>query len=166
LLLEVMDAVVDEIGADKTGLRLSPVTPSNDAAQDSNPKALFDHVVDQLAAHKIAFLHVVEGQTGGPRDFAPFDFDAMRERFKRGNPNGAWMVNNGYNRQMALDVVAGGRADLVAFGRPFISNPDLVQRLRADAPLTRIFHVATTVRVDGALRHRFEGSMSALGVIA
>ncbi len=138
LLLEVMNAVVSEIGADKTGLRLSPVTPSNDAAQDSNPKALFDHVVDRLAALKIAFLHVVEGQTGGPRDFAPFDFDAMRERFKRGNPKGAWMVNNGYNRQMALDVVASGRADLVAFGRPFISNPDLVQRLRADAPLNAL----------------------------
>jgi len=138
LLLEVMTAVVEEIGADRTGLRLSPVTPSNDAAQDSDPKALFDHVVDRLAALKIAFLHVVEGQTGGSRDFAPFDFDALRARFKRGNPNGAWMVNNGYNREMAIDVVSGGRADLVAFGRPFISNPDLVQRLRVDAPLNAL----------------------------
>jgi N-ethylmaleimide reductase len=138
LLLEVMEAVVGEIGADRTGVRLSPVTPSNDAAQDSNPKALFDHVVDRLAALKIAFIHVVEGQTGGQRDFAPFDFEHMRQRFKAGHAQGAWMVNNGYNRQMALEVVAGGKADVVAFGRPFIANPDLVRRLKEDAPLNAL----------------------------
>lgn len=138
LLVEVMEAVAGEIGADRTGVRLSPVTPSNDAGQDSNPKALFDHVVDRLAALKIAFIHVVEGQTGGPRDFAPFDFEAMRLRFKAAHPAGAWMVNNGYNREMALEVVASGHADLVAFGRPFISNPDLVRRLRENAPLNAL----------------------------
>jgi N-ethylmaleimide reductase len=138
LLLEVMEAVVGEIGADRTGVRLSPVTPSNDAAQDSNPKALFDHVVDRLAALKIAFIHVVEGQTGGQRDFAPFDFEHMRQRFKAGHAQGVWMVNNGYNRQMALEVVAGGKADVVAFGRPFIANPDLVRRLKEDAPLNAL----------------------------
>lgn len=135
LLLEVMEAVAGEIGPERTGVRLSPVTPSNDAAQDSNPQALFDHVVDRLAALKIAFIHVVEGQTGGPRDFAPFDFEHMRQRFKAGHPQGAWMVNNGYDRQMALEVVASGKADVVAFGRPFIANPDLVRRLKEDAPL-------------------------------
>jgi len=138
LLLEVMEAVVGDIGAERVGVRLSPVTPSNDAAQDSHPEALFDHVIDQLAALRIAFLHVVEGHTGGPRDCAIFDFEAMRERFKAAHPQGAWMVNNGYNRQMALDVVASGRADLVAFGRPFISNPDLVRRLEVDAPLNAL----------------------------
>jgi N-ethylmaleimide reductase len=138
LLLEVMEAVAGEIGAERTGVRLSPVTPSNDAAQDSNPKALFDHVVDRLAALKIAFIHVVEGQTGGPRDFAPFDFEHMRRRFKAGHAQGAWMVNNGYNRQMALEVVADGKADVVAFGRPFIANPDLVRRLKEDAPLNAV----------------------------
>jgi N-ethylmaleimide reductase len=138
LLIEVMEAVAGEIGADRTGVRLSPVTPSNDAGQDSNPKALFDHVVDRLAALKIAFIHVVEGQTGGSREFAPFDFEAMRLRFKAGHAQGSWMVNNGYNRQMALEVVADGRADLVAFGRPFIANPDLVRRLKEDAPLNAL----------------------------
>jgi len=138
LLLEVMEAVAGEIGAERTGVRLSPVTPSNDAAQDSNPKALFDHVVDRLAALKIAFIHVVEGQTGGTREFAPFDFEAMRLRYKAGHAAGVWMVNNGYNRQMALEVVASGRADLVAFGRPFIANPDLVRRLKEDAPLNTL----------------------------
>jgi N-ethylmaleimide reductase len=138
LLVEVMQAVTDEIGASRTGLRLSPVTPSNDIGQDSLPQALFEHVVDRLAPMKLAFLHVVEGQTGGARDIAPFDFEALRRRFKQANPQGVWMVNNGYNRQMAIDVVASGQADVVAFGRPFISNPDLVQRLRIDAPLNAL----------------------------
>jgi N-ethylmaleimide reductase len=138
LLLEVMNAVVGEIGAGRTGLRLSPVTPSNDAGQDSQAQALFSHVVEQLAPMKLAFLHFVEGQTGGARDVAQFDYEALRQRYKADHPKGAWMVNNGYNRQMAIDVVASGAADLVAFGRPFISNPDLVRRLKEDAPLNAL----------------------------
>ena len=135
LLLETMRAVSDEIGAGRTGLRLSPVTPVNDAGQDSDAQALFNHVVEQLAPLKLAFLHVIEGQTGGPRDVAPFDFEALRTRFKAGHPTGAWVVNNGYDRQMAIDAVAEGRADLVAFGRAYIANPDLARRLELDAPL-------------------------------
>jgi N-ethylmaleimide reductase len=135
LTLEVMQAVVEEVGAGRTGIRLSPVTPANDAGQDSDPQALFGHVVDRLAPLKLAFIHVIEGQTGGNRAIAPFDYEALRRRFKAGNPGGAWLVNNGYTRQMALDAVGQGMADLVAFGRPFISNPDLVRRLRDDAPL-------------------------------
>jgi N-ethylmaleimide reductase len=135
LLIEVMQAVVDEIGAAHTGVRLSPVTPFNDADQDSNAQALFNHVLERLAPLKLAFLHVIEGSTGGPRDNVPFDYEALRARYKQGHPQGAWVLNNGYSRQMALDAVAQGLADAVAFGRPFISNPDLVQRLRDDAPL-------------------------------
>jgi N-ethylmaleimide reductase len=130
LLLEVMQAVAGEIGADRCGLRLSPVTPVNGAGPDSDPQALYSYAVEQLAPLELAFLHVIEGQTGGARDCAPFDYAALRSHFE-----GAWMVNNGYTRQMALDVVASGAADLVAFGRPFISNPDLVCRLRDNAPL-------------------------------
>ena len=111
-------------------LRLSPVTPSNDAGPDSNPQALYEHAVGALATLHLAYLHVVEGATGGARDIAPFDYTALRRRF-----NGAWMVNNGYSRRMALDVVASGNADLVAFGKPFIANPDLTRRLGEDAPL-------------------------------
>jgi N-ethylmaleimide reductase len=130
-----MQAVSKAIGGGRTGLRLSPVTPANDAGQDSDPAALFGYVIDQLAPLKLAYLHLVEGATGGPRDVAPFDFEALRRRYKAAHPGGHWMVNNGYDRQMALDVVAQGRADLVAFGRPFIGNPDLVKRLREGAPL-------------------------------
>jgi N-ethylmaleimide reductase len=130
LLREVMSAVTGEIGGGRTGLRISPVTPSNDAGPDSDPQALFEAVLDQLAALKLAFIHVIEGQTGGARDVAPFDYAALRRRF-----TGAWMVNNGYTRSMALETVASGGADLVAFGKPFIANPDLGRRLREDAPL-------------------------------
>jgi N-ethylmaleimide reductase len=133
LLLEVMHAVAGAIGGGRTGLRLSPVTPSNDAGQDSDPQALFEHAVGALAPLRLAFIEVVEGQTAGARDYAPFDYAALRARF-----NGAWMVNNGYQRQTALDVVASGAADLVSFGRPFISNPDLVRRLRENAPLNAL----------------------------
>ncbi len=129
-LVEVMRAVVAECGGGRTGLRLSPVTLANDAGPDSDPQALYEHAVAQLAPLHLAFLEVVEGATGGARDFAPFDYAALRRRF-----GGAWMVNNGYQRQMAMDVVARGEADLVSFGRPFIANPDLVRRLREDAPL-------------------------------
>ena len=135
LLLEVMAAVSDEIGAGRTGLRLSPVTPANDAAQDSDAQAMYGHVVERLAPLKLAYLHLIEGATGGARDVAPFDYEALRRVYKAAHPGGAWMVNNGYDRQMALDVVARGHADLVAFGKPFIANPDLVRRLRENAPL-------------------------------
>ena len=135
LLVEVMSAIVAEIGAGRTGVRLSPVTPANDAKQDSDAQGLFNYVVEQLAPLKLAFIHVVEGATGGARDVAPFDYAALRSRFKNGNEHGAWMVNNGYTRAMSTEMVASGAADLVAFGKPFISNPDLVRRLREDAPL-------------------------------
>ncbi len=133
LLIEVMQAVAAEAGAGRTGLRLSPITPVNDAGQDSDAQSLYEHVVRALAPLKLAFLHLIEGQTGGPRDLSdkgvkPFDYAALRALF-----GGAWMVNNGYQRQMALDAVASGAADLVAFGKPFISNPDLGLRLRQAA---------------------------------
>ncbi len=138
LLIEVSEAIAEEIGAGRTGIRLSPVTPVNGGAQDEDAQTLYQHVVDSLAPLKLAFIHVIEGQTGGARDIAPFDFEALRSRFKADNPAGAWIVNNGYTRQMAIDAVASGKADMVAFGRPFIANPDLVERLRSNAPLNAV----------------------------
>ena len=148
LLVEVMQAVVAEIGGGRTGLRLSPITPVNDAGQDSDAQALYSHVVRELAPLGLAFLHLIEGQTGGARDMTdkgvkPFDYAALRRLF-----GGAWMVNNAYTRAMAMDAVASGAADLVAFGKPFISNPDLVRRLQEDAPLARL--VPATLYGGGA----------------
>ncbi len=135
LAVEVVTAVAAQIGAGRTGLRISPVTPANDAQQDSDAQGLFNHFIERLAPLKLAFIHVIEGATGGARDVAAFDYEALRTRFKQGNPGGAWIVNNGYTRAMALEAVADGRADMVAFGKSFICNPDLVERLRRNAPL-------------------------------
>ena len=137
LVVEVMTAIADEIGAGRTGIRLSPVTPANDAKPDSDPQGMYGLVVDKLAPLKLAFIHVVEGATGGPRDIAPFDFAALRAIYKQSNPQGAWIVNNGYTREMAMHAIAAGTADMVAFGKHFISNPDLVERLKVDAPLAQ-----------------------------
>jgi N-ethylmaleimide reductase len=129
LMLEVAKAVAAEAGSDRTGIRISPVTPANDIS-DSNPQPLFDHIVDGLSALKLVYLHVVEGATGGPRDNAPFDYASLRKRF-----GGAYMANNGYDFELATKALAAGTADLIAFGKPFISNPDLVERLKTGAPL-------------------------------
>jgi N-ethylmaleimide reductase len=129
LMLEVSKAVVAEIGAERTGIRISPVTPANDIS-DSAPQPLFDYIVDQLNALKLTYIHVIEGATGGPRDIAPFDYASLRKRF-----SGAYMANNGYDFELATKVLTEGAADLIAFGKPFISNPDLVERLKRGAPL-------------------------------
>ncbi len=136
LLLEVTRAVVDAIGGGKVGIRLSPVTPANDIV-DADPQPLFDYVIRQLAPLGLAYVHVIEGSTGGPRELAdrPFDYEAIKAAYREAGGKGAWMVNNAYDRALALDAVASGRADIVAFGKAYISNPDLVERLRQDAPL-------------------------------
>ena len=135
LLLEVTRAVADAIGGDRTGIRLSPVTPANDIV-DSDPQPLFGYLMHELAPLDLAYVHVIEGATGGPREIPerPFDFAALKAAYRAAGGNGAWMVNNGYDRALADDAVAQG-ADLVAFGRAFIANPDLVRRLREAAPL-------------------------------
>ncbi|WP_137894685.1 alkene reductase [Ramlibacter sp. 2FC] len=136
LLLEVVQAVSEEIGAGRTGLRLSPVTPANDAS-DPEPQPLFEHVVARLAPLGLAYLHVIEGATGGARDHQqgerPFDYAALRAAYRAAGGQGAWMVNNGLDRALAETSLSQG-ADLVAFGKAFIANPDLVQRLRAGGP--------------------------------
>ena len=135
LLLETMRAIADEIGGDRTGLRLSPVTPANDI-NDPHPQPLFEHVVRELAPLNLAFLHIIEGATGGPRELPdrPFSYDNLRAAYRAAGGKAAWMVNNAYDKAMAEKAVQDG-ADLVAFGKAFISNPDLVRRLRESAPL-------------------------------
>jgi len=129
LMLEVSKAVSAEIGSSRTGIRISPVTPANDVI-DSNPQPLFDHIVDGLNALKLVYIHVIEGATGGPRDNAPFDYDSLRKRF-----SGTYIANNGYDFKLATEVLDKNKADLIAFGKLFISNPDLVERLKLGAPL-------------------------------
>ncbi|MEY3872206.1 MAG: hypothetical protein RLZZ296_1201 [Pseudomonadota bacterium] len=135
LTLEIVRAVTDAIGGGRTGIRLSPVTPAGDV-HDTDPQPLFEYVVRQLASLNLAYIHVIEGSTGGPRELSdrPFDYAALKRAYRMAGGKGAWMVNNGYDKALAEKAVADG-ADLVAFGRPFIANPDLVRRLREDAAM-------------------------------
>jgi N-ethylmaleimide reductase len=138
LLLEVVDAVAEEIGAGRTGIRLSPVTPANDIFE-ADPQPLYNYVVEQLGKRNLAFIHVVEGATGGPRDFnqgdKPFDYAAFKAAYRNAGGKGLWIANNGYDRESAIEAVESGKVDAVAFGKAFIANPDLVRRLKNDAPL-------------------------------
>ncbi len=128
--LEIVDAIKAHWNAARIGIRISPVTPANDAAPDSDTVGLFMTLVGKLSAAGLGYLHVVEGSTGGPRDNLPFDYAALKKAFA-----GAYMANNGYDGALAEDAVRSGRADLIAFGKLFIANPDLPQRLHAGAPL-------------------------------
>lgn len=134
LLLEVMQAITQEIGGERVGIRLSPVTPANDIV-DADPQPLFANVVRGLAPLNLAYLHIIEGSTGGPRELPerPFLYAALKADYEAAGGCAAWMVNNGYDAAMAVQAVQ-AEADLVAFGKPFIANADLVRRIREGAP--------------------------------
>lgn len=129
LLMEVTQAVVAVAGSNKVGVRLSPVNPFNDM-KDSNPQAVFNYVTEQLNQFNLAYLHVVEGGIHGGGIADPFDFSAMRKLCKS-----PYMANLSYDKARGNAAIASGHADAVAYGVPFISNPDLVERFRQDAPL-------------------------------
>ena len=135
LMLEVTRAVADAVGAERTGLRVSPVTPANDI-HDVDPQPLFAHLMRELAPLPLAYIHVIEGATGGPREVEgrPFDHAAMKAAYRQAGGQGAWMVNNGYDGALARAAIESGHADLVAFGKAFISMPDLTERLRRGGP--------------------------------
>ena len=124
LLLEVVDAVSAVWGADRVGVRLSPVGSFNDIA-DSTPQATFNYVAEQLSAKGLAYLHVVELNDG-----AAFEFAELRKKY-----SGHYIACGGFDRETAIAAVAQGRADAVAFGKLFIANPDLPARLKAGAAL-------------------------------
>jgi N-ethylmaleimide reductase len=132
-MLEVTDAVVSVWGGDRVGIRLSPISPANDCG-DSDPEPLFKHAVQALNQFGLAYLHMVEGATGGPREVENgFDLQILRRLFK-----GTYIANNGYDLALARTARENNLADLIAFGRPFIANPDLVERLRTQASLNQV----------------------------
>lgn len=127
---EVVETVSAAIGADKVGIRISPLSSVNDMS-DSAPEAVFTALVAALNPFGLAYLHVVEGVTRGPREVTGgFDLQKLRRLF-----TGLYMGNNGYTRELAMARLARNEVDLVAFGRPFIANPDLVSRLKLNLPL-------------------------------
>ena len=130
LMLEVTEAVCSVWGGERVGIRLSPENSFNDI-HDEHPKASFEYVATELNRFGLAYLHVLEGEVGVPaKADASFDYAALRACFK-----GPYMANNGYDRQRAIAAIAGGSADLIAFGRHFISNPDLPARLKSGAAI-------------------------------
>lgn len=133
LLFEVTEAVCGVWGQDKVGVRISPVNRAGYGMFDSDPQPLYNCVVDGLQAIGIGFLDVVEGETTDHFEAPPFDFGELRSRFK-----GAYIANNGYNFERGNEAIRSGHADLVSFGRPFIANPDLIERFRRNAPLNEM----------------------------
>lgn len=130
LLLEVLDAVCREIGNERVGVRLSPVTPFNDLSDDI-PQETFDYAVAQLNPLRLAFLDVLQGTGGAPREqWIPFDYDRLRALYE-----GNLIRNNGYDFATAQAALRSGAADAIAFGRLLLANPDLVERFRRGAPL-------------------------------
>ncbi|HET9701475.1 MAG TPA: DUF2322 family protein, partial [Burkholderiales bacterium] len=129
LLLEVTQAVAEVWGADRVGVRISPVNSFNDMS-DSDPQRTFEYAARSLGALGLAYLHVVQGLIGEQGYQAvPFDFRGLRAAF-----GGAYMANGGFDGLTAMAAIESGDADFVAFGVPFIANPDLVERVRRGGP--------------------------------
>ncbi|MDQ6972095.1 MAG: alkene reductase [Mariprofundaceae bacterium] len=128
LLQEVSAAVVSEIGADKVGVRISPVNAFNDI-RDSDPQALFNHVADMLSGLNVVYLHAVEVSMTGEADTS-VDMAEIRRHF-----SGIYMANGGYDKARGNAAIENSSADIVAYGIPYLANPDLPERLRQDAPL-------------------------------
>ncbi|MVW86916.1 alkene reductase [Pseudomonas sp. PB101] len=133
LTLEVTEEIVKIWGNERVGIRLSPVTPdAGNTPPDSNVMAMYGYLIQQLNKFDLAYLHFVEGATATSREVpVGVDMDALSAQFA-----GPFIGNNNYDLEMAIERRAQGTIDAVAFGRLFISNPDLVERLRRGAELT------------------------------
>ncbi|KAJ8758727.1 hypothetical protein K2173_000448 [Erythroxylum novogranatense] len=131
--LEVVEAVVDEIGADKVGIRLSPFANYMESG-DSNPEALGLYMAKALNKYGILYCHMVEPRmiTVGEKKESPQSLVPMRKAF-----NGTFIVAGGYEKEDGNKAVAENRADLVAYGRWFLANPDLPRRFELNAPLNK-----------------------------
>lgn len=127
LMLEVTQAVVDVVGEGRTGVRIAPNATHN-GIFDSDPEQLFSALTVALNDHPLAYLHVIEAT--GPENQRHFDLDVLRTISRH-----PYMVAMDYDGNRAEQALRTGRADLVAFGRAFIANPDLPRRMAEDIPL-------------------------------
>jgi N-ethylmaleimide reductase len=135
LSLQVLDAICGAWSADRVGIRLSPFGSFGDMS-DSNPDALFGHLIAEISKRRIAYLHLIEPRAtlAGGSDASATDAPDVVAKF-RGIYAGPILAAGGFTAESAEAEVAGGRADAVAFGRLFIANPDLVERLHHHQPL-------------------------------
>lgn len=134
-LLEVVDAAIGVWGAERVGVRLSPHA-RGDGIADSDPAAIFGHAAAALGERRIAYLHLIEAVAPGlpqspPSGSAPL-MKIVKEAFR-----GPLIVNGGYTRESAQQILGSGAADMVAFAALFIANPDLVERLRRGGPFNK-----------------------------
>ncbi|MDB2705278.1 alkene reductase [Pseudomonadota bacterium] len=130
IVLEVTKAVTDVWGSDRVGIRLSPTGTFN-SMSESEPQALYEYLVEQLNPFNLAYMHIVErfGITKDADD-NNFDFARLRQLF-----NGAYIANGGYTGEVAEKSLVANESDLVAFGVPFIANPDFPERIKQGAKL-------------------------------
>jgi 12-oxophytodienoic acid reductase len=131
--LEVVEAVVAEVGSDRVGIRLSPYA-NYLGCNDSNPDTLGVYMAQELNKHSIMYCSAVEPEmvTVDGKMQIPHRLHEMRKAF-----NGTFMVDGGYDRVEGSRVVADGYADMVVYGRLFLANPDLPRRFHLDAPLNK-----------------------------
>jgi 2,4-dienoyl-CoA reductase-like NADH-dependent reductase (Old Yellow Enzyme family) len=127
-LLEAVDALLAVWPADRIGVHLNLMSSSH-SMQDSDPRALFSYVAERLGDRRLAFIFARESLDRGDARIGP----SVRRLF-----NGAMIVNEGLTKESAERVIAKGEADAAAFGRPYIANPDLVERFRRGAPLNAV----------------------------
>jgi N-ethylmaleimide reductase len=134
-LLEITQVAISVWGADRVGVRIAP-SCTYGSMSDSDPAATFRYVVTELDRLSIAYLHVVEPRIKGIEEIAkgqaPIAAQHLRPKFSR-----ALIAAGGFTGETAAAIITAGDADLVAFGRHFISNPDLPERLRRGFPLNR-----------------------------
>ncbi|MBN9460933.1 MAG: alkene reductase [Burkholderiales bacterium] len=131
LLRDVAARLAERVGADRVGVRLSPFGAFNGAVDD-DPEHLFATAIEGLNPLGIAYLHVINVEVSGDRNAAHASVDAVA--FARSRWRGSLIAAGGYTADDAEEELASGQADVVAFGRPFIANPDLVERIRSGRP--------------------------------
>jgi N-ethylmaleimide reductase len=137
LLFEIAEALIPIWGADRIGVRLSPLGKLNDI-HDDDPEATFGYIAERLADYGFAYLHIVnpaleEMQNGKePQPKALEMIKAIRKNYP-----GTLIVAGGFDANSAAQWLREGLADLIAFGRKFIANPDLPERFRIGAPLNK-----------------------------
>ncbi|KAK6945517.1 LOW QUALITY PROTEIN: NADH:flavin oxidoreductase/NADH oxidase, N-terminal, partial [Dillenia turbinata] len=133
IVLEIVEAVVNEIGAHNVGVRLSPFADYMETP-DSNPEALGLYMAQALNKFNIAYLHVIEPRIDRAGDSieTPHSLLPMRKAFR-----GTFIASGGYNRADGNQAIAENYADLIAFGRLFLANPDLPRRFELNAPLNK-----------------------------
>ncbi|KAJ4954138.1 hypothetical protein NE237_030970 [Protea cynaroides] len=131
--LEIVEATINEIGAEKVGIRLSPFASYMEAG-DSDPEALGLYMVQSLNKYEILYCHMVEPRMKalGEKGETPHSLLPLRKAF-----NGTFIVAGGHDREDGNKAIANNYTDLVAYGRLFLANPDLPKRFELDAPLNK-----------------------------